>query len=52
MPTQNERRNAVTSRVLRAALITAIALPISGAGKVMKYKLREPHWAGHDRRVG
>lgn len=28
------------------------ALPISGAGKVMKYKLREPHWAGHDRRVG
>ena len=28
------------------------ALPISGAGKVMKYKLREPHWAGHTRRVG
>ncbi len=28
------------------------ALPISGAGKVMKYKLREPHWAGHERRVG
>jgi len=28
------------------------ALPVSGAGKVMKYKLREPHWAGHARRVG
>ncbi|MDP9901079.1 long-chain-fatty-acid--CoA ligase [Variovorax ginsengisoli] len=28
------------------------ALPISGAGKVMKYKLREPHWAGQERRVG
>ncbi|MCY1314508.1 3-[(3aS,4S,7aS)-7a-methyl-1,5-dioxo-octahydro-1H-inden-4-yl]propanoyl:CoA ligase [compost metagenome] len=27
------------------------ALPISGAGKVMKYRLREPHWAGHARRV-
>ncbi|MNV96992.1 Long-chain-fatty-acid--CoA ligase FadD13 [compost metagenome] len=28
------------------------ALPVSGAGKVMKYKLREPHWAGHARRIG
>ena len=27
------------------------ALPLSGAGKVLKTKLREPHWAGHDRRV-
>jgi acyl-CoA synthetase (AMP-forming)/AMP-acid ligase II len=27
------------------------ALPISGAGKVMKYKLREPHWAGQQRAV-
>ena len=27
------------------------ALPISGAGKVLKSKLREPHWKGHDRRV-
>lgn len=27
------------------------ALPISGAGKVMKFKLREPYWAGHARRV-
>jgi acyl-CoA synthetase (AMP-forming)/AMP-acid ligase II len=28
------------------------ALPISGAGKVLKTKLREAHWAGHERRVG
>jgi len=28
------------------------ALPISGAGKVMKYRLREPHWAGRARQVG
>ncbi|MGC3985004.1 MAG: long-chain fatty acid--CoA ligase [Pseudorhodoferax sp.] len=27
------------------------ALPISGAGKVMKYKLREPHWKDHRRAV-
>lgn len=27
------------------------ALPISGAGKVMKYKLREVHWKGHERAV-
>ncbi|WP_323122943.1 long-chain-fatty-acid--CoA ligase [Burkholderia alba] len=26
-------------------------LPISGAGKIMKHKLREPHWQGHARRV-
>ena len=28
------------------------ALPLSGAGKVLKTHLREPHWAGHERRVG
>jgi len=27
------------------------ALPISGAGKVLKSKLREPHWQGRERRV-
>lgn len=27
------------------------ALPVSGAGKVLKTRLREPHWAGHTRRV-
>jgi acyl-CoA synthetase (AMP-forming)/AMP-acid ligase II len=27
------------------------ALPMSGAGKVLKTKLREPYWAGRERRV-
>lgn len=27
-------------------------LPVSGAGKLLKYKLREPHWEGRTRRVG
>ncbi|SMG00215.1 class I adenylate-forming enzyme family protein [Burkholderia singularis] len=27
------------------------ALPVSGAGKVMKHTLREPYWRDHDRRV-
>jgi len=29
----------------------ADALPLSGAGKVLKTKMREPHWEGYDRRV-
>ena len=28
------------------------ALPLSGAGKVLKNVLREPYWAGRERRVG
>jgi len=27
-------------------------LPLSGAGKVLKRKLREPYWQGRERRVG
>jgi acyl-CoA synthetase (AMP-forming)/AMP-acid ligase II len=27
-------------------------LPLSGAGKILKTKLREPHWAGLERQVG
>ncbi len=30
----------------------ADALPVSGAGKVLKTKLREPFWHGRDRQVG
>ena len=26
-------------------------LPLSAAGKLQKFKLREPYWAGRDRRV-
>ena len=28
------------------------ALPMSGAGKILKNKLREPYWAGRERKVG
>jgi acyl-CoA synthetase (AMP-forming)/AMP-acid ligase II len=28
------------------------ALPVSAAGKLQKAALREPYWAGRDRRVG
>jgi hypothetical protein len=27
------------------------ALPVSGAGKVLKTKLRDPYWAGRERQV-
>jgi acyl-CoA synthetase (AMP-forming)/AMP-acid ligase II len=27
------------------------ALPMSGAGKVLKTRLREPYWAGRERKV-
>jgi long-chain acyl-CoA synthetase len=27
-------------------------LPKSGAGKLLKHRLRAPHWAGHQRMVG
>ena len=27
-------------------------LPKSGAGKILKRSLREPHWEGHDRKIG
>ena len=35
----------------RSVEIRTTSLPISGAGKVMKTQLREPFWAGRDRRV-
>jgi long-chain acyl-CoA synthetase len=28
------------------------SLPVSGAGKLLKHVLREPHWAGRNRYVG
>ena len=28
------------------------AMPLSGAGKLLKHQLREPYWTGYDRRVG
>ena len=35
----------------RSVEIRTTSLPLSGAGKVMKTQLREPFWAGRDRRV-
>jgi long-chain acyl-CoA synthetase len=35
----------------RSVALRAEALPRSGAGKVLKSPLREPHWAGIARRV-
>jgi acyl-CoA synthetase (AMP-forming)/AMP-acid ligase II len=26
-------------------------LPLSGAGKILKFKLKEPYWAEHGRRI-
>jgi long-chain acyl-CoA synthetase len=39
-------------KVPRSLDVRSDALPKSGAGKVLKTKLREPFWHGHDRRVG
>jgi len=27
-------------------------LPLSAAGKILKYRLREPYWQGRSRRIG
>ncbi|WP_116953368.1 class I adenylate-forming enzyme family protein [Jiangella endophytica] len=32
-------------------VVTTTPLPKSAAGKILKRQLREPYWAGHDRRV-
>jgi acyl-CoA synthetase (AMP-forming)/AMP-acid ligase II len=33
------------------SVTTAAELPRNATGKVLRSVLREPHWAGHDRRV-
>ena len=33
------------------AVTVAAELPRNATGKVLRSVLREPHWAGHDRRV-
>ena len=35
----------------RVVEFRAEPLPLSGAMKVLKRELREPYWAGHDRKV-
>jgi long-chain acyl-CoA synthetase len=39
-------------KVPRSLELRSEPLPTSGAGKVLKAELREPHWAGRERRVG
>lgn len=39
-------------KVPRSLDIVADPLPKSGAGKVLKKELRDPYWAGHERRLG
>lgn len=39
-------------KVPRAIELREGPLPKSGAGKLLKNRLRDPHWEGHERRVG
>jgi long-chain acyl-CoA synthetase len=46
------RRRIAGYKLPRAIELREEPLPKSGAGKVLKHVLREPFWAGHERRVG
>ncbi len=50
--TEHCRRRIAGFKVPRSIDVREEPLPKSGAGKVLKSKLREPFWHGHDRRVG
>jgi long-chain acyl-CoA synthetase len=45
------RRLIAGYKIPRAIDIRTDPLPKSGAGKIHKHLLREPHWEGHTRRV-
>ena len=45
------RERIATYKVPRSLEIRSESLPRSGAGKILKRELRDPHWAGHERRV-
>jgi len=38
-------------KVPRSIELRTTGLPKSGAGKILKRELRDPHWAGQERRV-
>ena len=38
-------------KIPRSVELRREPLPLSAVGKVLKTKLREPHWQGHERRV-
>ncbi|MEZ5226747.1 MAG: AMP-binding protein [Acidimicrobiales bacterium] len=57
--TEDELVEACRQRIAGYKLPRSVAirpadqpLPKSGAGKILKRELREPHWVGRDRRVG
>jgi long-chain acyl-CoA synthetase len=45
------RRRIASYKLPRTVELREEPLPKSGAGKVLKHLLREPFWAGHERRV-
>ncbi|MWA02885.1 long-chain-fatty-acid--CoA ligase [Actinomadura sp. LD22] len=45
-------RDHIANYKLPRTVEFAAALPVSGAGKILKRELRKPHWAGADRGVG
>ena len=47
----SDKRPYVKLALMRAMRLCADALPLSGAGKVLKTKLREPFWQGRERGV-
>lgn len=49
---QHCRASIAGYKIPRSIEMRSDPLPLSGVGKVLKTKLREPHWAGHSRRVG
>jgi acyl-CoA synthetase (AMP-forming)/AMP-acid ligase II len=45
------RRRVAGFKVPRSIELRTTALPKSGAGKILKRELRDPHWTGRGRRV-
>jgi long-chain acyl-CoA synthetase len=45
------RRRVAAFKVPRSIELRTTELPKSGAGKILKRELRDPHWAGQERRV-
>jgi long-chain acyl-CoA synthetase len=48
---EHARRHLAGFKVPRSAELRTEPLPKSGAGKVLKSRLREPYWSGRERRV-
>lgn len=49
---QEHCKDIIANYKMPRSLEIIAALPMSGAGKILKNKLREKHWAGRDRQVG